>query len=617
MSRVVFHGGQVFDATGVSPDPPRSADVVVEDGRIVEVGPGLDGDDGVDCSGKTLIPGLFDCHTHVMVSHFDLWEMVHTPFSLQFFEAKVNLEATLAAGITTVRDAGGADLGVKTAVERGFVNGPRMQISITMLSQTGGHGDKWMVCGGGLPTPFGLSHPGKPSGLVDGPEEMRKKVRELIRAGADVIKVATSGGVLSPRDDPRHGHFRHDELAVLVGETNAAGIFVMAHSQATEGIKSSIRAGIRSIEHGIYLDDEAIELMLEWGTFLVPTLMAPMGVVELAAAGAMVSASSLRKAEMVMATPRRLDPRPRSTPGEGGHGHRLRRHPPRQQPPRLALMVEHGMTPAGALVAASRTAADLMGVSDELGTIEPGKRADLVVVDGDPLEVDSSRPDRVGLEGRPARRLQGVGAILDALSTAMRCSVRRVRGSGRRVVQRRPQPGGGLDELLDHVEHDLGGRLHLVHLPDDLADEVVHELLGAGAFGVRRPLAMRPWASAMSIPCSGIGQRVGVVRVVPLVGPRRAQLAGRLAGGARGCARCPTTSPRRNFSFTTGWVSASSVVSHTDPHHTPWAPSAIAAAIWRPVAMPPAASTGVGATASTTSGTSTIVAISPVWPPAS
>jgi imidazolonepropionase-like amidohydrolase len=394
MPRLVFHGGQVFDATGVSPDPPRPADVVVEDGRIVEVGPGLDGDDGIDCSGKSLIPGLFDCHTHVMVSHFDLWEMAHTPFSLQFFEAKVNLEATLAAGITTVRDAGGADLGVKTAVERGLVNGPRMQISITMLSQTGGHGDKWMVCGGALPTPFGLAHPGKPSGLVDGPEEMRKKVRELIRAGADVIKVATSGGVLSPRDDPRHGHFRHDELAVLVGETNAAGIFVMAHSQATEGIKSSIRAGIRSIEHGIYLDEEAIDLMLEWGTFLVPTLMAPLGVVEMAAAGALVSEASLRKAEMVMehhdasisaAIAAGVKVAMGTDSGVTPHGNNLRE---------LALMVERGMSPTGALVATTRTAADLMGVADELGTLEPGKRADVVVVDGDPLEVDKL-PDRI------------------------------------------------------------------------------------------------------------------------------------------------------------------------------------------------------------------------------
>ena len=406
MARTLFQGGDVFDATGDPPAPPAPADVVVDDGLITDVGPGLDGDELVDCRGKTLIPGLFDCHTHVMVSHFDLWEMVHTPFSLQFFEARANLEATLAAGITTIREAGGADLGVKTAVEHGLVNGPRMQVSITMVTQTGGHGDKWMVCGGDLPMPFGLPHPGKPSGLVDGPDEMRRKVRELVRAGADVIKVATSGGVLSPRDNPKHGHFRDDELAVLVAEATAAGIFVMAHSQATDGIKASIRAGIRSIEHGIYLDDEAIALMLERGTYLVPTLMAPRGVVDLAAGGAHVAESSLRKAEMVIAD---HDASVAAAIGAGvtvamgtdsgvtPHGQNLRE---------LALLVERGMSPAGALLAATRNAAELMGLGDELGTIEPGKRADVVVVDGDPLDVEKL-PDRIDAVWKDGRRVAG------------------------------------------------------------------------------------------------------------------------------------------------------------------------------------------------------------------
>ncbi|MGH9243822.1 MAG: amidohydrolase family protein [Acidimicrobiales bacterium] len=387
MARLLFHGGQVFDATGDEPEPPKPADIVVDDGRIVSVGPGLDGDEAIDCAGKTLVPGLFDCHTHVMVSHFDMWKMAQTPFSLQFFEAARNLEATLAAGITTVRDAGGADLGVKTAVERGLVNGPRMQISISMISQTGGHGDKWMVCGGDFPTPFGAGHPGKPTGLADGPLEVRKKVRELIRAGADVIKVATSGGVLSPRDDPRHGHFRDDELTALVTEAAAMGRWVMAHSQATDGIKASIRAGIRSIEHGIYLDDEAIEMMIDRGTYLVPTLMAPRGVLELAASGANIADESLRKAEMVVDIHTESISRAMAAgvkvamgtdSGVTPHGQNLRE---------LALMVDGGMTPVQALVATSRTAAELLGVDGELGTLEPGKRADIVVVDGDAMEV--------------------------------------------------------------------------------------------------------------------------------------------------------------------------------------------------------------------------------------
>ena len=251
-----------------------AADVVVEDGRIVEVGPGLDGDDAVDCTGRTILPGFIDSHVHFMSDgNLDPMSSVVTPFSLNFYLAAERMARTLAAGVTTVREAGGSDLGVKEAQASGLVAGPRMLISITILSQTGGHADRWQVCGAHLPGFLGIVHPGKPSSVVDGPEEMRRKVRELIRAGADVIKVCTSGGVLSPRDDPRHGHFRDDELDVLVAEATAAGKWVMSHAQATDGIKSAVRAGVRSIEHGIYLDDEAIEMMIERGTYLVPTLV--------------------------------------------------------------------------------------------------------------------------------------------------------------------------------------------------------------------------------------------------------------------------------------------------------------------------------------------------------
>jgi imidazolonepropionase-like amidohydrolase len=216
--RTLVAGGRVFDGTGAA---PVEADVVVEDGRIAEVGPGLDGDERVDATGQTVLPGLFDCHTHVMLNHVDLWRLAQEPFSLRFYEAIDNLRRTLEIGITTVRDAGGADLGVKTAVERGLISGPRMQISIKMLSQTGGHGDGWLASGAEMF--FFPQYQGSPSGLVDGPEEIRKKVRELIRDGADVIKIASSGGVLSPRDDPRHAHFRTDELEMIVSEAAAAG----------------------------------------------------------------------------------------------------------------------------------------------------------------------------------------------------------------------------------------------------------------------------------------------------------------------------------------------------------------------------------------------------------
>ena len=276
-------------------------------------------------------------------------------------------------------------MGLKEAVDNGLIVGPRLQISLIMLSQTGGHGDGWMASGGFVDV-F-PRYPGLPDPVVDGVDEMRRKARELIRAGADVIKVATSGGVLSPRDDPTHAHFRLAELEVLVEEATAAGISVMAHAQATTGIKNAIQAGIRSIEHGIYLDDEAIEMMLERGTFLVPTLVAPTGVLRAAAAGAQIPEASLTKARDVIEAHRDSFGRAVKAGVKIAMGTDTGVTPHGENLAELALMVEGGMTPSEALVATTRTAAELMGLEDELGTREPGKRADLVMVEGDPFEV--------------------------------------------------------------------------------------------------------------------------------------------------------------------------------------------------------------------------------------
>jgi imidazolonepropionase-like amidohydrolase len=381
MSRMVFRGGRVFDGTGTDPAP---ADVVVEDGRIVDVGSGLDGDESTDVAGRTILPGLFDCHTHVTISHVDLWRVVQQPFSYAFYEAARNLAATLRIGITSIRDAGGADLGIRQAVDDGLIAGPRMQISLIMLSQTGGHGDDWYPSGAEIP--LMIPHPGRPSGLVDGQDEIRRKVRELVRMGADVIKVATSGGGLSPRDDPRHAHFRPAELETLVEEATAAGIFVMAHAQGGDGIKNAVRAGIRSIDHGIYLDDEAIELMKARGTWFVPTLVAPQGVIDAAEAGVPLPPAVVDKARAVVEIHRSafrhaVEAGVRIAMGTDSgvtpHGRNLRE---------LALMADGGMRPAAVLEATTRSAAQLLGVDGERGTIEPGKLADLVVVSGDPYD---------------------------------------------------------------------------------------------------------------------------------------------------------------------------------------------------------------------------------------
>lgn len=385
MTRIVIRGGEVFDSISGT---AAGADVAIEGERIVEVGPGLDGDDAIDAAGCAVYPGFIDSHVHFMADgDLDPMTSVRTPFSLNFYLAAERMQRTLAAGITTCREAGGSDLGVKQAQVSGLVPGPHMQISIAILSQTGGHGDDWQVCGASMPSIIGGPHPGKPHNIVDGPEEMRRKVRELVRAGADVIKVCTSGGVLSPRDDPRHGHFRDAELDVLVAEASAAGKWVMAHAQATDGIKSAVRAGIRSIEHGIYLDDEAISMMLDRGTYLVPTLIAPRGVLEAADRGVNVPQYAIDKTKMVMEAHRDSISRAIAAgvkvamgtdSGVTPHGQNLRE---------LDEMVSCGMSPAGALVATTRTAAELLGVEDDRGVIEPGKRADLVIAAGAALDI--------------------------------------------------------------------------------------------------------------------------------------------------------------------------------------------------------------------------------------
>jgi len=390
--RTLFANGSVFDGTGA---PAVRGAVVIENDRIVDVSQGngdeMDADVRLDLAGAAVVPGFFDCHTHVTGSDFDYMSLLQRPFSLQFYEAAENLRRTLDVGITTIRDADGADLGVQQAVERGLIPGPHMQISVTAISQTGGHGDGWMACGSCVE--LFPAHPGRPAGIVDGPDEMRRKVRELIRAGADVIKVCTSGGVLSPRSDPRHAHFRDDELAVLVEEATAAGRFVMAHAQSADGIKNAVRHGIRSIEHGVYLDDEGISLMLEHGTWLVPTLSAPAAVLDLVDAGGQVPAVVIEKAHAVIDVHRRAVTRAieagvkvamGTDSGVGPHGQNLRE---------LDLMTQCGMSPAQALVTTTSEAARLLGVDDDRGTIEPGKRADLVVLAG-------SLDDMTGLADR-------------------------------------------------------------------------------------------------------------------------------------------------------------------------------------------------------------------------
>ena len=293
-----------------------------------------------------------------------------------------NLRLTLACGITTVRDAGGADLGLKRAVDDGVIPGPRMQISITMLSQTGGHNDGWLPSGG--VTADWLPYPGFPDGRCDGVGGVREKVREVVRAGADVIKIASSGGFFSPSDDPMHPHFAQDELDEIVRTAADLQRPVMSHAHGPEGIKRAVRAGVRSIEHGTFLDEEAAAMMVERGTWLVPTLTAGDTTEELAKDPKL--APEIRSKFEALGRPELDAMRLAAEAGVkvamgtdcpvAPHGWNLNE---------LGHMAANGFTPEQALVAATSSAAELIGVGDRLGTLEEGKVADVVVVDGDPF----------------------------------------------------------------------------------------------------------------------------------------------------------------------------------------------------------------------------------------
>jgi imidazolonepropionase-like amidohydrolase len=378
-------GGKLIDGTGV--EPLDDSVLLIDEKVIAGVGraghlPIPPGAQVLDASGKTVMPGLIDAHVHMLAEGYGLERMLAAPFSYAFFKAAEHLRATLEAGVTTVRDAGGADLGVKLAVEHGLVAGPRLVISVGALSQTGGHGDSYLPSGFELDQPY----PGAPRLVCDGADEARKATRLAIRAGADVIKIMASGGVLSVVDDLDASQFSAGELAVIVGEAHAAHRRVMAHATSKAGILNALRAGVESIEHGVFADDECIDELLARGAYLVPTLSAAILVKEAAEQrGQPLPDHVRRKGERYIESHLRSVARAAEAgvkialgtdAGVAGHGHNARE---------LALLAEAGLSPMQAIVAATQTAAECLALEDRVGTLQPGKLADILVVDGDPL----------------------------------------------------------------------------------------------------------------------------------------------------------------------------------------------------------------------------------------
>jgi imidazolonepropionase-like amidohydrolase len=378
---------RLIDGTGR--DPVEAAVCIVEDGTISAAGPRRSVDIPssarvVEGEDLTLLPGLMDMHVHLgMPAGVDFSRMLMTQRSLNLLYAVPNSAATLRAGITTARDAGLAPASVRVAVDRGLFPGPRLRMAVSILGQTGGHADSTMPCGCVLP--FG-SEMDVPDGVVDGAEAMRRRVREGLRAGADWIKLCTSGGVLSTGDEVDVAQLTVEEISVAVEEAAAVGKRCLAHAMSPRGIRNAVIAGVASIEHGCLLDEEGIELMRQHGTYLVPTLVAPGDVIANAErTPGSIPDALVEKARQVM-TRHRTAFRAAveagvlvamgTDTGVGPHGANLRE---------LPLMVECGMTPMQAIVASTRSCAELLGLSASVGTLTAGKAADLVAVAGDPL----------------------------------------------------------------------------------------------------------------------------------------------------------------------------------------------------------------------------------------
>jgi imidazolonepropionase-like amidohydrolase len=377
--------GTLIDGNGG--EPVRAAVVLIEDDRIVAAGSAVDVPPGatvIYLGELTLLPGFIDAHVHLTGRHIGEgdWEnsRVRDLPQEDAVRGVRNARLTLEAGFTTVRNVGAgnlSDIALRNAINEGVVPGPRILAAARALGITGGHCDS----NGFNP---GVADGGPEEGIADGVAEVIQAVRYQMKRGADVIKFCATGGVLSEGDAVGVQQYTEEEMRALVTVAHFGERKVAAHAHGTEGIKAALRAGVDSIEHGSLLDDEAIRLFLDGHAYLVPTLMAQEAVLAQARSGALTGERA-EKAQFI--APRALDSFSRAAAAgvRVALGSDAGVFPHGTQGREFVLMVEQGMAPMDAILAGTRNAADLLGLADELGTIEPGRIADLVAVSGDPL----------------------------------------------------------------------------------------------------------------------------------------------------------------------------------------------------------------------------------------
>jgi imidazolonepropionase-like amidohydrolase len=379
---VAVHAGHLLDVK--SGKVLADQMLVIEDGKIISVGPTTDAKPAADAMrielpDATVLPGLIDAHTHLTMEPRFGYDQLAISVPRQALTGAKNARLTLLAGFTTVRNVGAqnfTDVALRDAINAGDVPGPRMMVSGPALSITGGHCDNNML-------PF--EYHATDGGVADGVAAVQHKVRENIKYGADLIKVCATGGVLSLGDNPQASQYTLEEMKAIVADAHRLGRKVAAHAHGAEGIRWAAEAGVDSIEHGSYIDDTGIAVMKEHGTYLVPTLYLGDWMIDNAGL-TRLPPPLLAKAREVIPAARKNIAHAFASGVKVAFGTDAAVYPHGLNAHEFAVMVRLGLTPLQAIQAATLNAADLLGWSGKVGTLEPGAWADIVAVEGDPTK---------------------------------------------------------------------------------------------------------------------------------------------------------------------------------------------------------------------------------------